>query len=164
MDVLAHALWTNAAFRKAPWKWQAILIGFLIDAVPFGPVVITFLVTGFREQAFRTGFLGAWTGLYNVTHSLVVIALVVLIVFAIRKEFWWVSLAWGLHVGIDIFTHARQFFPTPYLWPFPSPYLGLLSWGTPWFLATTYAALAITYLVLYRNALAGWSRRQFAKQ
>jgi hypothetical protein len=64
--------------------------------------------------------------------------------------------AWLLHILCDIPTHASSYFPTPFLWPFPTPYVNGIPWFTPWFMAMNYAALSAGYGVLFfyfrRNA------------
>ncbi|HEX9444497.1 MAG TPA: hypothetical protein VGA73_10270, partial [Candidatus Binatia bacterium] len=85
---------------------------------------------------------------YNVTHSLVVWALLLGLLCIALRRFPWVWLAWGLHILCDIPTHNLRYFPTPYLWPFPTPFVDGISWATPRFMAANYAALAAVYLTI----------------
>src|SRR5207245_8936033 len=113
---------------------------------------------------------------YKVTHSLVVWVAVLIISWTIlRKQHpspppspfkgegegvrvWdgravWPLGAWGLHILCDIPTHSTRFFPTPFLWPFPTPYYNGTSWGNKTFMLANYAGIALTYLVLvYRKS------------
>ena len=157
MDVLAHGLWGGALFGRLPrtrWKW-AFLAGIAPDVVAFGPALISRLVTGDFAEWMQPGppqsswFPPYVFALYNVTHSLVVwAAIVCAIVLWRRALFPWVLGAWGLHVLCDIPLHTLQFFPTPYLWPLPTPLVNGIRWSTPTFMLINYAALAGTYLVL----------------
>lgn len=88
--------------------------------------------------------------LYNLTHSLVVFAFVVAVLCLRRGRRWpWFIGSWGLHIGTDIFTHGRDFFPTPFLWPGSSLTVNRFSWPSPRFVAINHSALVVFYLAWY---------------
>jgi hypothetical protein len=69
---------------------------------------------------------------YNVTHSPVVWAVAFFLFWRLMKKSPWLLLAWLLHILCDIPTHAASYFPTPFLWPFPTPFVDGVAWSTPW--------------------------------
>lgn len=91
-----------------------------------------------------------WEGLtgslYNLSHSLVVWAVIFIVVWLILKKIPWMLLGWALHIGIDIFSHSNQFFPTPFLWPVSKFHVNAVSWAGPVFMIVNYGALLLLYL------------------
>lgn len=156
MDVLAHGLWGGALFGgKTRWQWRgAFLLGMAPDIIAFGP----FLATQFFRSEW-TPFPSYVYSSYNVTHSLVVWAAAVAGLWLFRGRFPWVLGAWGLHVVCDIPLHELAFFPTPYLWPLPTPLINGVRWAQPAIMLPNYVALALTYTFLiavrYRRQKAG---------
>lgn len=63
--------------------------------------------------------------------------------------------AWGLHILLDVPTHARSFYPTPFLWPLSDWTFDGVSWTAPWALALNYTLLALTWTWLLRGAKRG---------
>jgi hypothetical protein len=145
MDVLAHGLWGGALFgRKTRWQWRwAFLVGMAPDIVAFGP----FLVSQALSEQWKA-FPPYVYSTYNITHSLVVWAAVAAALWAIRKRFPWILGAWALHVVCDIPLHELSFFPTPYLWPLPTPLVDGVRWAQPSIVFPNYVALAVTYTFL----------------
>jgi membrane-bound metal-dependent hydrolase YbcI (DUF457 family) len=85
---------------------------------------------------------------YNITHSLVIFGILAFIAWKLYGRRAWPFGAWGLHILCDIPTHSTRFFPTPYLWPFPTPFYNGHSWGNKTFMLSNYAGIVITYLIL----------------
>ena len=142
MDVLAHGLWGGALFgrkSRGQWRW-AFLLGIAPDVLAFGP----FLVSQFGSRVWREFPLYVHYS-YNITHSLVVWAIVAGAIWYFRKSLPWVFGAWGLHSLCDIPLHEIDFFPTPYLWPLPTPLVNGIRWAQPAIVIPNYAALAATY-------------------
>jgi hypothetical protein len=142
MDVLAHGLWGGALFGKrsdSAWRW-AFLLGAAPDLIALGPFtawqLLSLEVKGFPPYVYEA---------YNVTHSLVVWAVVAVTIWLFRSEFLWIWCAWGLHVLCDIPLHETSFFPTPYLWPFKTHLVNGVFWAQPWLIAVNYVAIVITY-------------------
>lgn len=136
MDTLAHGLWSNIiVYKKYPQKpkhrFIAVLFGVLPDLLVFTPLFIYGFLN--RMEFRQLAVSGHWTvkyapWAYNYTHSLVIFFVVLVIVWAIRKEFYWPMLAWGFHIFLDLFTHPN-FYQTPFLFPI-SDYK--ISWGISW--------------------------------
>ncbi len=154
MDIFAHGLWTAVVYQKVPLRQRlwAVFFGVAPDLASFG----VFFVQRLFQGLFTIGkpeLLSIPTyvyHLYNYTHSLVVwVAVVVVVYFARGKRMPWLLGAWGLHIGIDIFTHSTAFFPTPFLWPLSSFHVNSFSWAEPWFMALNYSALTIAYVTWY---------------
>src|SRR5579864_7447445 len=159
MDTLAHGLWGGAAFgqRDHQWRW-AFLLGMCPDLFSFGPYFLTHMGDiGERWAHHHMGPPDPRTiptyvyHAYNVTHSLVVWVVALLILRLLTRSHahsLWPFGAWGLHILCDIPTHSTRFFPTPYLWPFPTRYYNGTSWGNSTFMIANYSGIALIYLVL----------------
>ncbi|MDP3986360.1 MAG: hypothetical protein U1C53_01210 [Candidatus Veblenbacteria bacterium] len=154
MDVFAHTLWAAVVYQKVPLKprlWAAFG-GVAPDLFSFGLLFVQNLFSGaLRSGPPELASIPAYVfALYNITHSLVIFGLVVFALYFIRRRKWpWLIGGWGLHIVIDIFTHGREFFPTPFLWPFSTFTVDSFSWAEPWFMAVNYSALAVAYVVWY---------------
>ena len=157
MDVLAHGLWGGAGFLSRGRKTfaAAIVLGMAPDLLSFGLFHLT------HPQWISQRILGEVSGpppisilpdfvfhAYNLTHSLVVWSVLFGLIWLWRRHPPWVFLAWGLHILCDIPTHSSAYFPTPFLWPFPTPFVQGISWATGWFMATNYSALLLAYITL----------------
>jgi hypothetical protein len=165
MDIVAHGLWAAAAasgarkklHRKVRVGWTA-LFGVFPDLFAF-TVPITLMVwqrlTDPAQAAVQAGghrlphMPLAWQ-LYQISHSLVVFAVVFGLVCMIARRPVLELLGWPLHILIDIPTHTSRFFATPFLWPISSYRASGISWGNPWFMLCNYSALAIVYFLLWR--------------
>lgn len=156
MDVIAHALWTNAVFYKKyqaekRQRYAAVLFGVLPDLLVFTPafLYLIFNRSHFSIESFNSGLwvfrYAAWA--YNYTHSLVIFVIVMVIVILARKgKMYWPMWGWALHVGIDIFSH-KGFYETPFLFPlFSYKFDHGVSWAHPLFMLINYSALALVYL------------------
>ena len=180
MDVFAHGLWAGAAAKaanknsaiagkiKRPLKvWRAVLWGVFPDLFAFTlPFVWLFWNVAFGDLKFSDFprpenvepaardtlpvFQLAST-LYNISHSLIIFALVfALIWFFLRRMPWEIS-GWLLHILIDIPTHSYRFYPTPFLWPISEWKSNSFSWSTPWFMVLNYSAIILAYWLLRRR-------------
>jgi hypothetical protein len=87
--------------------------------------------------------------LYGLSHSLIVFAAVMLIIFIVKKRVPIYMWGWLLHISIDVPTHAAERWPTPFLWPASTLHFPGVSWGTSWFMVANYSLLAIVYIYLY---------------
>ncbi len=153
MDVVSHGLWGGLAFGRNSKRdyWLAFFFGVAPDVFSFGLLTIA--------QILGLGPDVDWSGgpppismipnyvstLYDITHSLVVFALVFAIVWIIRKKAFIPLLAWPLHIVYDIFTHGKDFFPTPFLWPLFQFKIDGISWSNPWIFFPNWIALIIAY-------------------
>jgi hypothetical protein len=142
VDVLAHGLWGGALLgSKSARHWRlACLLGAAPDLIALGPFTVwQILISGsgdFPPYVYTA---------YNVTHSLVVWAVVAATIWLFRSEFPWIWCAWGLHVLCDIPLHETNLLPTPYLWPFKTHFINGVHWGQFWLMVLNWAALTIIY-------------------
>lgn len=157
MDVISHGLWGGVAFgrKKKSYFWWAFAIGILPDLLSSG------LFTVFTSLGLMSG--PDWSNglpdpdaipffvhrLYDITHSLIIFALVFLAVWFIRKKPFIPLWAWLLHILMDIPTHSTNFFPTPFLWPFPTHYVNGISWSQPYIFYPNIIVLVIVYVFFF---------------
>lgn len=161
MDTLAHGLWGGVGFyRRGLGRFAlAFLLGTLPDLLSFGIFHVT------QPGWLRLRLAGEISGppplsalpsyvfhAYNLTHSLVLWGAVFALFWAINKKPPWLWLPWGLHILCDIPTHSSGYFPTPYLWPFPAPFVNGISWSEPWFMLSNYLSLLAAYLLVFLHA------------
>lgn len=162
MDTLAHGLWGGAAFvRRSRRKFfAAALLGITPDLFSFGlfhlsnPGWISRRVLGEISGPPDLAILPPLLfQAYNITHSLIVWSVIFGLVWLARKRPPWIVSAAMLHVLCDIPTHTTEYFPTPFLWPFPTPFVDGISWSTPGFMIANYAAITAVYaaVLLWRD-------------
>ena len=154
MDIIAHGLWGGAAFYRRRWRkfFAAVLIGMAPDLLSFGifhamnPGWISMRLAGEVSGPPALAILPPYLFYaYNITHSLVVWGALFGLLWLARKIPPWLLSAGILHVVCDIPTHTESYFPTPFLWPFPTPFVNGIPWSTPWFMMANYAALIAVY-------------------
>lgn len=168
MDIFSHGLWAAAAAKginisgkvQLRLRWAAFW-GLFPDIFAFGiPLIWIWYanLTGGDVPSIRPGVpetgtyglaLQVAASLYNISHSLVIFALVAAVIFLWRKKKPWEMGGWLLHILMDIPTHTYEFFPTPALWPISSVKFNGVSWGTPWFMVLNYSALLLVFLGLW---------------
>jgi hypothetical protein len=156
MDTLAHGLWGGAAFGQRDKQYtRAFVLGMCPDLFSFGPFFLTRLgdlgerITHHRSGPPDPSTIPAYVyHAYNVTHSLVVWALLFGLVWRLKGKAYWPLAAWALHILCDIPTHSTRFFPTPYLWPLHTPFYNGTSWGNRTFMIWNYSLISLTYLAL----------------
>lgn len=154
MDVLSHGLWGGAivASKGKRFFWLGFLFGILPDIISFLP--------HFFDMTFGDGWhpLGKRPplesipqitfALYNVTHSLIIFSAAFLATWAFLKKPFLPTLAWGLHILLDIPTHSTSFFPTPFLWPISDFKIDGISWSHPLIYFTNLGLLFLIYMYL----------------
>ena len=147
MDVISHGFWGGISFGKGSKKGflLAFLFGVLPDIIPFAIVFATRFMSAGLVFAPPVAIPAYVYSLYNLTHSLVISLPVLLIALLIWQRRGWVLGAWSLHIIFDIFSHDLDFFPTPYLWPLPTPYVA----GIPWVHIPVFAANWLLLLLIY---------------
>jgi membrane-bound metal-dependent hydrolase YbcI (DUF457 family) len=158
MDVLAHGLWGGALFCSQGRKkfLGGFLLGMAPDLLSFGvfhaahPEWIVHRLAGNISGPPALSVLPPYVfHAYNVTHSLVVWALLFFLCWLFLKHPPWILLAWALHIVCDIPTHTTGYFPTPFLWPFPTPFLNGVSWASREFVIANYVCLIVAYAGIF---------------
>jgi len=140
MDIFAHALWTLSIYWNYPNRWLAMFIGIVPDIIAITPHLM-------MEHFTRPG-QALYDVMYQISHSLIILLVITIIVFIISKKAIIVLGAWALHIIFDIFTHVSSYYPTPYLWPLPSPSLFAVDYRNPQFMIINYAIIALVLLIL----------------
>lgn len=157
MDVVSHGLWGAAAFCPRGRKkfLGGLLAGMAPDLLSFGvfhvmyPGWIALRLAGQISGPPPLSMLPPYVfHAYNVTHSLVVWAAVFLALWVAVKPPAWIVWPWLLHILCDIPTHSTEYFPTPFLWPFSTPFVNGIAWTTPWFLMANWASLIAVYAAM----------------
>ena len=163
MDVVAHGLWGGSLYCSKGKKqfFVALLVGMAPDLLSFGvfhatrPGWIVGRLAGEISGPPALSILPPYVfHAYNLTHSLTVWLTAFLFLHAVLKRPPWLLIPWGLHILCDIPTHGKSYFPTPFLWPLPTPFVDGISWSTSGFMTANYACLSAVYLGLY------WSQRK----
>jgi hypothetical protein len=158
MDVVAHGLWGGALFCRRGRKpfIAGLIIGMAPDLLSFGiffvthPGWITHRLVGDISGPPALSILPAYVFYaYNMTHSLLVWTAGFILLWGFLKHPPWLLGAWLLHILCDIPTHSTSYFPTPFLWPFPTPFVDGISWASPPFLIANYAALIALYAGMF---------------
>lgn len=154
MDIVAHGLWGGVGFCRYGQKryFAAFFFGVAPDLFSFGlfhlanPGWITLRLLGEISGPPPLSILPSYVFYaYSLTHSFVVWGAIFIAAWLIHKKPPWLLLAWWLHIFCDIPTHGAGYFPTPYLWPFPTPLVDGVSWTTPWLLVANYVSLGAAY-------------------
>ena len=161
MDIISHGLWGGIAFGRKSKRlfWWSFLIGIAPDLLSFGLFSVANILGLVSGPDWKLGsvdplaFPIAIYKLYNITHSLVIFALVFGLVWFLRRKPFLPILAWGLHILVDIPTHSAAFFPTPFLWPISNFTVNGVSWGQPLIFFPDIILLAALYLVWWRSKM-----------
>lgn len=157
MDVVAHGLWGGALFLRQSRKLflAALLIGMAPDLISFGvfhmmhPEWLGLRLAGKISGPPALSSLPPYVFVtYNIGHSLVIAALAFGFSWCLTKQPPLLLIPWPLHILCDIPTHSAKYFPTPFLWPFRTPFVDGIPWSTPWFMLVNYAAIIAVYSVL----------------
>ncbi len=160
MDTLSHGLWGSYFFGKKKRRdfWAAFTIGMAPDLLSFGVFFVTNLLGITQAPNWKAGPPDPATipqyvhGAYNVTHSFVTFGIVFLAIWLFRKKPWIPLWAWALHIIMDIPTHSRQFFPTPFLWPLSDVTVDGIPWSVWWIFFPNLILLIILYVWKYKKS------------
>lgn len=171
MDIFAHALWVGAGSTLLKRKkkiskrtmWAAIVLTVAPDIPLFIPVLLWALspagsfklffnyifTTPGNEPNIPESIVFISHHLHCAMHSVVVAGVITLLVWAYLRRFPVLILGWWIHIFIDIFTHSKEYYAVPILYPFTERAFNGVAWISPWFLAINYMILAFIYLGLY---------------
>jgi hypothetical protein len=135
MDIFSHGLYGGVAFGRRSRRdyVTAFLFGIGPDIVAFGTFfIMSLLFTGTMGRPSIESIPSYVFTIYDFSHSLVVYAVFVAVLWLCgKKHFALLTLAWPLHILVDIPTHDATFFPTPFLWPISTFHIDGVSWGHP---------------------------------
>ena len=86
--------------------------------------------------------------LHCIAHSAIVAGAVTLLAWLLRPQLLIPLLGWWSHIILDVFTHSRDYYPSPILYPITYAGFDGIAWNEPIFLLLNYLALALIYLLL----------------
>lgn len=153
MDIISHFLWTYALLFKTKYKLKAAIFGVLPDILAFGAYFIYNIFTlsfhfGKPELSSIPNYVFI---VYSFTHSLVIFFAVMFLIYLITKKIYFYMFGWLVHILIDIPSHTRDFFPTPFLWPISNFHVSGVSWANPIYMIVNYSLLCLIYGYLFIN-------------
>ena len=155
MDIISHGLWGGLASGRKNKKlyWWSFGFGIFPDLFSFGiytVLTVLGLMSGpdWGNNLPDANAIPSFVHLlYNITHSLLIFALVFSLIWFLRRKAFLPMLAWALHILIDIPTHSATFFPTPFLWPVSDFMVNGISWGQPIIFYPDVVLLVIGYFI-----------------
>lgn len=139
MDIFSHGLYGGVAFGRSNKRDYiiAFLFGISPDLFSFG---LLFLASFLGIESIGSGFQRPELDsipqfvhtMYDITHSLVMYSILFGgLWLAGKKRLARLSLAWPLHILVDIPSHSTEFFPTPFLWPISDISFNGIPWSNP---------------------------------
>jgi membrane-bound metal-dependent hydrolase YbcI (DUF457 family) len=132
MDTLSHTFWGYGLYGKRGHPWLATIFGAMPDLLSFGLLMIMRIGQDHPRGKPRLEGLPDWLFTnYNITHSLIIAAVVIFIVYRFRKDWAFAMLAWPFHILLDMPFHTKAFFPTPFLWPVSDFVIDGIPWSRP---------------------------------
>jgi hypothetical protein len=154
MDFVSHTLWGGVSFGRKNTKTFLLAgsISILPDILTEGLFMVLYLLNIGGMPGWEHGhpnisdYPKFAQNLYNVTHSLVVFAIVFILFWVAARKPIWIVAAWGLHILIDIPTHSLALFPTPFLWPISNIRVNGIGWDNPIILTVDIILLMVAYL------------------
>lgn len=153
MDIISHGLYGGVAFGRMSRRdyVTAFLFGIGPDLLAFGTFFITSLISTGTVGEPRLETIPAYVfSMYDFSHSLVVyVVFFAFLWFFGKKHFAKLTLAWPLHILVDIPTHDATFFPTPFLWPISDFHINGISWGQPMIFIPNVLLLLALYVFWY---------------
>jgi len=158
MDTISHGLWAillvKGVFNKSK-LFLTFLFGILPDVLTFGLFFIENIIFGARAigTPVPENLPSYIPFLYEITHSLVLVFVVFLIIYLFKKKIYIWMLGWPLHILVDIPSHSKDFFPTPFLYPLSDFTIGGISWTNPYMFFSNWILLIILFGILYRKEL-----------
>lgn len=172
MDTLTHALIGSALCsrtglaggKRGPFKknseiprvfdWTAgvaFFFGLFPDIASLG-LYLTYSVLTTGTMGWRSIPPYIFT-LYNLTHSLIIAALIILAVSLLSRPLAITMLAWPVHIVTDMFTHGSGRFATPIFYPLSDyRFSGVNWWENPYLsrLPLLIMTLAWMFIICYR--------------
>ena len=155
MDTLSHTLWGKGLFCYQKYGKWALLFGALPDLLSFGLYfLVRFFTQGtnmeFGKPALET--IPHWVfSMYDISHSLVIALVAIIIVFEINKSLCFPMLAWPFHILLDFFFHSKEYFPTPILWPISDYKFDGIPWSNPYIWFGNIACIIILFIYRYKT-------------
>lgn len=157
MDIISHGLYGSAIFgnKNKQQFWLSFGFGVLPDLLAFGlPFATTIAGVVFHGNTIafsNAGIPNYVHTIYNVSHSLIIWAIVFTVLWLIYKRPIKASYARLLHILVDIPTHSLAFFATPFLWPLSNYQFDGIPWSNKIIFIPNIAILVILYTIFFRR-------------
>ena len=170
MDIFAHAMWAGTGVVAARRRWPVatrtliltVILATLPDLFQLLPIM-GWWILGDAPLAALRDYAAALPGpdpslppmvsflsqhLHCIAHSALVAGAVTWLVWVAIGSFWMPLVGWWSHIIIDVFTHSKDFYPSPVFYPITLEGFDGIAWNTPWFMVLNYAALGACALWL----------------
>ena len=155
MDTISHALWGKGLFGYRKYKWLPLFFGAIPDLASFGIYFLFNLIINPSTMKFGKPELSeipSWVfNLYNISHSLIIAMIFILIAYVFKRDLCFPMLAWPFHIILDFFTHSIEYFPTPIFWPISNYRFDGISWSNPYIMIIN--AVCIFLIFIYRKKI-----------
>tara|TARA_B100000427_G_scaffold284063_1_gene256724 strand:+ start:73 stop:558 length:486 start_codon:yes stop_codon:yes gene_type:complete len=153
MDTISHALWGKGLFGYRKYRWLPLFFGAIPDLTSFGIYFLFNLIINPNTMRFGKPELSeipSWViSLYNISHSLIIAMIFILIAYLLKKDLCFPMLAWPFHIILDFFTHSIEYFPTPIFWPLSNYRFDGIPWSNPYIMIIN--AICIFLIFIYRK-------------
>ena len=153
MDTFSHALWGKGLFGYRKYKWLPLFFGALPDLSSFGiyflfniivnPTTIQLGKPELSELQENTPWVFT---LYDISHSLIIAIIFILIAYFFKKDFCFPMLAWPFHIILDFFTHSIHYFPTPIFWPISNYKFDGIPWSHPYIMIGNLVCIFLVFI------------------
>ncbi len=153
MDTFSHALWGKGLFGYRKYKWLPLFFGALPDISSFGiyflfniivnPTNIQLGKPELSELQENTPWIFT---LYDISHSLIIAIIFILIAYFFKKDFCFPMLAWPFHIILDFFTHSIDYFPTPIFWPISNYKFDGIPWSHPYIMIGNLVCIFLVFI------------------
>lgn len=162
MRIYEHFGWTYVIYHKSKYLRYALLVSVLPDLLSWGLWMPYTAISGVLSLKHKPepSLVPDWIfTLYGITHSVVVAAIVLTIIYHLFKKIPIYLWAWPINIVVDIPLHTRDYLPTPFLWPISDWKFPGISWSNIYFTVINYAALLGSITYINRKKIAGFFKK-----
>ena len=153
MDTISHALWGKGLFGYRKYKWLPVFFGAVPDLASFGLYFLYNLIinpTTMKLGKPELTDIPSWVfTMYNISHSLIIALLFIMLVYIIKRDVCFSMLAWPFHIILDFFTHSKEYFPTPIFWPISDYRFDGIPWSNKYIMIGN--IICIFFVFVYRR-------------
>ena len=150
MDTISHALWGKGLFGYRKYKWLPLFFGAIPDLASFGIYFLFNIIINTSTMKLGKPELSeipSWVfSLYNISHSLIIAMMFILIVYLFKRDFYFPMLAWPFHIILDFFTHSIEYFPTPIFWPISDYRFDGIPWSNSYIMISNIICIFLVFI------------------
>lgn len=152
MDMISHGVWGMTIVRQKNLLIPAFITGALPDLISTVPGFIYVQLTQGLTWTFAWSALPAWsTGLYDLSHSLLGLALFSLFMIIFFRRYLILIWPYAFHLLLDLFTHQNDLlYRLGYPWVHydQARVVGFDWWEHPWISVINWLLIIIVNLAL----------------